>query len=80
MVETDKICANCRHYKFKPRQVPEDDFGTWAFCDHYQTWFPNARGWMPAIADMINERRKAQGLEPAKFKKPGERTCSQLKA
>ena len=83
MVDTDKICANCQHYGFKANNEPRDELGdvfrTWAYCFYFQTWFPNARGWLPSIAELINERRKAEGLAPAKFKKPGERTCSNFK-
>ena len=78
--EVEKICVNCRHYGFKPRIVPEGVFGTWAYCEYCQKWFPNARGWVPSIAAEINAKRKAEGLAPAEFKMPGERTCSNFKA
>jgi len=77
-MKVDKICANCRHYGFKSGN-PDGEFGTWAFCGYWRKWFQNARGWRPQIAAKINAYRKAQGLEPAVFKKPGERTCSHWK-
>ena len=77
--EVEKICANCRFYGFKPRHVPPGDYGTWVFCNFFQKWFPNARGWVPSIAAEINAKRAAEGRAPAVFKKPGERTCSNLK-
>ena len=76
-IQVKKICVNCKHYGFKARAIPEGDFETWAFCKFWKTHFPNARGWVPAIAAKINARRKAEGKEPAVFKKPGERTCKQ---
>ena len=78
--DVEKICANCKYYTFKSRIVPEGDFGTWVYCAYRQEWFPNARGWVPSIAAEINAKRKAEGLAPAEFKMPGERTCSNFKA